>query len=87
MIHVNVTAHPTAAWTLQQLHEAIASNHSYRFISFIIHDRDDLLYRIGCLCGAPGTCSHQNTGSDPQANSLCERLIGALRRECLDWIG
>jgi hypothetical protein len=32
MIHVNVTAHPTAAWTLQQLREAIASNHSYRFI-------------------------------------------------------
>ncbi|MGO9451555.1 MAG: integrase core domain-containing protein [Candidatus Binataceae bacterium] len=22
----------------------------------------------------------------PQANSLCERLIGTLRRECLDWI-
>jgi putative transposase len=37
MIHVNVTAHPTAAWTLQQLREAIPSDHAYRFI---IHDRD-----------------------------------------------
>jgi putative transposase len=37
LIHVNVTAHPTAAWTLQQLREAIPSDHTYRFI---IHDRD-----------------------------------------------
>jgi len=37
MIHVNATAHPSAAWTLQQLREAIPSDHSYRFI---IHDRD-----------------------------------------------
>jgi hypothetical protein len=37
MLHVNVTDHPTAAWTLQQLREAIPSDHYYRFI---IHDRD-----------------------------------------------
>jgi Transposase DDE domain group 1 len=36
-VHCNVTAHPTAAWTLQQLREAIPSDHSYRFL---IHDRD-----------------------------------------------
>jgi hypothetical protein len=37
IIHLNVTAHPTAAWTLQQLREAIPSDHRYRFI---LHDRD-----------------------------------------------
>ncbi len=37
IVHCNVTAHPTAAWTLQQLREAIPSDHSYRFL---IHDRD-----------------------------------------------
>ncbi len=37
IIHLNVTAHPTAAWTLQQLREAIPSDHTYRFI---LHDRD-----------------------------------------------
>jgi hypothetical protein len=37
IVHCNVTAHPTAAWTWQQLREAIPSDHSYRFL---IHDRD-----------------------------------------------
>ena len=37
IIHLNVTSHPTAAWTLQQLREAIPSDHTYRFI---LHDRD-----------------------------------------------
>ena len=37
IIRLNVTAHPTAAWTLQQLREAIPSDHTYRFIH---HDRD-----------------------------------------------
>ncbi|MGA9723787.1 MAG: helix-turn-helix domain-containing protein [Candidatus Binatus sp.] len=37
LIHLNATTHPTAAWTLQQLREAIPSNHEYRFI---IHDHD-----------------------------------------------
>jgi hypothetical protein len=33
----NVTAHPSAAWTLQQLREAIPSDHTYRFI---LHDHN-----------------------------------------------
>jgi hypothetical protein len=32
VIHLNVTAHPSAAWTLQQLREAIPSDHTHRFI-------------------------------------------------------
>jgi putative transposase len=37
LIYLNVTAHPTASWTLQQLREAIPSDHTYRFI---LHDHD-----------------------------------------------
>ena len=84
IIHLNVTAHPTAAWTLQQLREAIPSDHTYRFI---LHDRDAIfstgfdasLARMGLKVIATPVRS-------PKANSLCERLIGTLRRECLDWI-
>jgi putative transposase len=39
ILHVNVTAHPTAPWTLQQLREAIPSDCGYRFL---IHDRDTI---------------------------------------------
>ena len=38
MLHFNVTAHPTAEWTLQQFREAIGCEHAYRFV---IVDRDD----------------------------------------------
>ena len=37
ILHFNVTAHPTAPWTLQQLREAIPADHGYRFL---LHDRD-----------------------------------------------
>jgi putative transposase len=82
--HVNVTAHPTAEWTLQQLREAIPTDHAYRFL---IHDRDrifsrDLDQRIRNLglrvLKTPPRC--------PQANSLCERVLGTLRREALDFV-
>ena len=39
LLHTNVTAHPTASWTLQQLREAIPADHPYRFL---IHDRDSI---------------------------------------------
>ena len=37
ILHCNVTAHPSGEWTLQQLREAIPSDHEYRFL---IRDRD-----------------------------------------------
>jgi putative transposase len=39
IVHCNLTAHPTAGWTLQQFREAISSDHSYRFL---IRDRDSI---------------------------------------------
>jgi putative transposase len=37
ILHHNVTAHPTAEWTLQQFREALPGDHPYRFV---IHDRE-----------------------------------------------
>jgi hypothetical protein len=84
IIHFNVTAHPTAAWTLQQLREAIPSNHPYRFI---IHDRD-AIFTTGFDAAVAGFALAviKTPFRSPQANSLCERLIGTVRRECLDWV-
>jgi putative transposase len=83
IVHINVTAHPTAAWTLQQLREAIPSDHPYRFI---IHDRD-AIFSIGFDASVAGMGLEviETPVRSPKANSLCERLIGTLRRECLDW--
>ena len=84
LVHCNVTAHPTAAWTLQQLREAIPSDHGYQVL---IHDRDSIfspqfdgsITRTGLrVLGTP----YQS----PQGNSICERVIGTLRRECLDFV-
>ena len=37
LLHVNVTAHPTAQWTIQQFHDAIPADHTY---GILLHDRD-----------------------------------------------
>ena len=39
LVHINVTGHPTAAWTLQQFREVLAMPHDYRFV---LHDRDSI---------------------------------------------
>jgi hypothetical protein len=39
LLHLNATAHPTAAWTLQQLREALGYGDRYRYL---IHDRDTI---------------------------------------------
>jgi hypothetical protein len=39
LIHCNVTTHPSAAWTLQQLREAIGFQDRYEYL---IHDRDSI---------------------------------------------
>ena len=39
ILHVNVTDHPSADWTQQQLREALPGDHPFRFL---IHDRDSI---------------------------------------------
>jgi transposase InsO family protein len=84
VLHANVTASPTAPWTLQQLRDAIPADHAYRFL---IHDRDaifsqELDQRMRHL----GLRVLKTQVRSPQANALCERLLGTLRRECLDFL-
>jgi transposase InsO family protein len=84
IVHCNVTAHPTAAWTLQQLREAIPSDHSYRFL---IHDSDSIFSaEVDHQLKAFGLSVLHTPARAPKANAYCERLVGSVRRECLDFM-
>ena len=84
LVHINVTSHPTAAWTLQQFREILTIPHPYRFV---LHDRDSI-YSPGldAAISAIGVRVLRTPVQAPQANSCCERLLGSLRRECLDYL-
>jgi putative transposase len=84
ILHANVTAHPTAPWTLQQLREAIPADHSYRFL---IHDRDSIFsQQLDQSIRNLGLRVLKTPVRSPQANALCERLLGTLRQECVDFV-
>lgn len=84
LLHVNVTAHPTALWTLQQLREVIGYESRYRYL---IHDRDSIFARsLDESVGQLGITIVKTPFHSPMANAICERVIGTIRRECLDWL-
>jgi putative transposase len=82
ILHIHVTTHPTTEWTLQQLREAIPSDHRYRFL---IHDRDSIFsQQLDQNMHHLGLWGLKTPPRAPQANAICERVLGTLRRECLD---
>jgi transposase InsO family protein len=84
LLHVNVTAHPTAEWGIQQFREAIPADHSYRIL---IHDRDTIFSKaVDQSVNHMGLHVIKTPVRTPVANSICERVIGTLRRECLDFL-
>jgi transposase InsO family protein len=82
LLHLNVTDHPTAAWTAQQLVEALPDDTAPKYL---LRDRDRIygdaftqrVTRMGIrqILTAPRA---------PWQNPFVERLIGSIRRECLD---
>ena len=84
LLHFQVTSHPAAAWTWRQMIEATAWG---RLPRFLIHDRDrvwggDFAARLATI----GIKSVPTPIRAPNANSIGERVVGSLRRECLDHI-
>jgi putative transposase len=84
LVHFNVTEHPTAEWTARQLLEACAQEEAPRYL---IRDRDQVYGErfsrqaktldIGEVVIAPRS---------PWQNAYAERVIGSIRRECLDHV-
>jgi putative transposase len=84
IVHVNVTSHPTALWTAQQLREAWPWDTLPRFV---IRDRD-------AVYGSDPQRTLKQMGTEevltaprcPWQSPFVERVIGSIRRECLDHV-
>ena len=84
ILHVNMTEHPTAEWTTQQFLEFLAFDHPYRFI---IDDRDATFSPgLDAALKGFGVRVLRTPVRAPKANAYCERLVGTIRRECLDFL-
>ncbi len=84
VLHINVTAHPTAKWIAQQITEAFPFDTAPKYL---IRDGDAkygdaVVRRITAL----GMKDVVTTPASPWENAYAERIIGSLRRECLDHI-
>jgi transposase InsO family protein len=82
VVHINVTDAPTAQWTAQQLVEAFPWETAPRYL---LRDRD-AVYRVVFSSRAQAMGIHEvkTAPRSPSQNPYVERLIGTLRRECLD---
>ena len=84
LLNFNVTVHPTAAWTLQQLRDAIGLEDD---CPYLLHDCDSI--SAGSLDRSIknlGLSVLSSPPHSPKASAICERVIGTIRRECLDWL-
>ena len=72
LIHCNVTAHPSALWTRQQLREALGYETRYRYL---IHDRDNIFsLELDGSVGNLGLRVLKTPPRSPMANGICERM-------------
>src|ERR1019366_9882151 len=84
VLHFNITDSPSAAWTARQLLEAFPFSSPPRYL---LRDRDaifgaDFVNRVQSL----GLEQKLIAPRSPWQNQMVERLIGSIRRECLDQV-
>jgi putative transposase len=72
VVHFGVTEHPTQEWTMQQMREAFPWDQAPRYV---LRDRD-------AIYGTDFAAMTRDMGINPFA----ERLVGSIRRECLDHV-
>ena len=84
LIWINVTANPTAEWVARQITEAFPWNEAPRYM---IRDRDRIYGAVVTRrLRAMGIRDKPIAPASPWQNGFAERLIGSIRRECLDHI-
>ena len=84
VVHFNVTDHPTAYWTAQQVVDAFPDDAAP---SYLLRDRDQVYgehfrRRVKGL----GISEVLTAPQSPWENPFVERVIGSVRRECLDHV-
>jgi len=83
IVHIAVTAHPTSAWTAQQLREAFPEDTVPRYF---VHDRDCAFAALATTAKGMGIEEIRSAPRSPWQNAYVERVIGSIRRECLDHV-
>jgi putative transposase len=84
IVHFNVTAHPSAMWTAQQLVEAFPFDSAPRYL---LRDRDSIYgERFRNRVKSLGIDEVLTAPRSPWQNPYVERIIGSIRRECLNHI-
>jgi transposase InsO family protein len=82
LVWINVTANPTAEWIVRQITEAFPWNEAPRYL---IRDRDRVYGTVVTRrLRAMGIRDRPIAPGSPWQNGFAERLIGSIRRECVD---
>ena len=84
LVWINVTANPTAEWVARQITEAFPWDEAPRYL---IRDRDGIYGTIvTCRLRAMEIRDKPIAPASPWQNGFAKRLIGSIRRECLDHV-
>jgi putative transposase len=84
VVHFNVTSHPTAEWTAQQVVEAFPFDSAPRYL---LRDRDRIYgYEFRKQIEVMGIEEVLSAPRSPWQRAYVERVIGSIRRECLDHV-
>jgi len=84
VVHFGVTEHPTQEWTMQQMRESFPWEEAPRYV---LRDRDAIYGRdFADMTGDMGIEEVLTAPRSPWQNPFLERLVGSIRRECLDHV-
>jgi putative transposase len=84
VVHFNVTEHPTGHWTAQQIVDAFPNDSAP---SYLFRDRDPVYgHAFRHRVKGMGLREVLTARSSPWQSPFAERLIGSIRRECLDHV-
>jgi len=84
IVHVGVTRSPSDAWVAQQLREAAPFGQAPKYL---VRDNDTKYgSQFTAVALGSGIEVLRTPVKAPRANAICERLLGSVRRECLDHI-